>query len=151
MTTVANIRTLERSYPEWRNDPGYVYIGRYSRKYKLAQSKWHNPYSMKDYSLQERRKVIRQFEAYLRYRFALVQELPSLEDKILVCHCAPQACHGDVLCNWQNVQANLRLCYQTNYSYRQKWQAFMQAMQEPETSKDLGKVVHAFQKLKIGA
>jgi hypothetical protein len=41
--------------------------------------------------------VIAKFEAYLKNQPKLLAKVPTLKGKRLVCHCKPQACHGDVL------------------------------------------------------
>lgn len=63
------------------------------------KTKWGNPFFMRSES--ERAQVIEQFRTYL---WAEIQagritltELATLKDKRLGCHCAPKACHGDVL------------------------------------------------------
>jgi hypothetical protein len=90
----------------WQNNPDYLYIGRYNSRYSLQRSIWHNPYSMKDLAgtplneLEKRFSVINSFASYLAFNDNLIQLLPTLEDKTLVCWCSPQKCHGDILCNW---------------------------------------------------
>lgn len=64
-----------------------VYIGR--------PSIWGNPFVIgKDGN---RRDVIAKYEAWLRNRPDLMEQLPRLRGRTLVCFCAPAACHGDVL------------------------------------------------------
>lgn len=70
---------------------GAVYIGR--------PSKWGNPYEIgKDGSRDE---VIAKFKNYLLLA-GPVDQLSELRGKDLVCWCAPQACHGDVLLDLAN-------------------------------------------------
>lgn len=67
--------------------PGAVYIGR--------PSIWGNPFVIgKDGT---RGEVIAKFEAYLLSSPSLIERLPTLAGKVLVCWCAPASCHGDVL------------------------------------------------------
>lgn len=65
-----------------------IYIGR--------GSPWGNPYRIGEDG--NRTEVI---EAYRKYARRMLSENPHwlrrLEGKDLVCYCAPQACHGDVL------------------------------------------------------
>lgn len=64
-----------------------VYIGR--------PSKWGNPFVIgRDGN---RATVIRKYESWLRSKPELIQALPELRGKTLVCWCKPLACHGDVL------------------------------------------------------
>lgn len=64
-----------------------VYIGR--------PSKWGNPFVIgKDGN---RTEVVEKYRGWLLTNKALIKDLPELYDKNLVCWCAPQACHGDVL------------------------------------------------------
>jgi hypothetical protein len=59
------------------------------------RTKWGNPYRIgRDGTRQE---VIAQYRAYLLSRPDLMAALPELRGKRLLCHCAPLACHGDVL------------------------------------------------------
>jgi hypothetical protein len=71
-----------------------VYIGRACNMggWRLPQSKWHNPYSVKQYGAQ----AIPMFEQYLR-NSPLINEIEELRGKRLGCWCSPQPCHGDVL------------------------------------------------------
>jgi hypothetical protein len=72
--------------------PGSVYIGR--------PSKFGNPFVIgKDGT---RPEVIAKFEAYILSNPELMDALKELRGKDLVCYCAPQACHGDVLMRLAN-------------------------------------------------
>ena len=66
---------------------GSVYIGR--------PSKWGNPFSIGKHG--SRNEVIKKYRQYIQTRQDLLDSLWELEDKELVCWCAPLACHGDVL------------------------------------------------------
>jgi hypothetical protein len=69
-----------------------VYIGR--------PSKWGNPFVIgRDGS---RADVVRKYEQYLLNSKQLMNSLCELKGKNLVCYCAPQACHGDVLLKYAN-------------------------------------------------
>lgn len=69
-----------------------VYIGR--------GSKWGNPFVIdKDGS---RSDVIAKYEEYILGKPELLAQLHELKGKDLVCYCAPQACHGDILVRLAN-------------------------------------------------
>jgi len=84
---VLNRRTYRKSYDgkEWDHA---VYIGR--------PSKWGNPYEIgKD---GDRAHVLMKYRIYLEKHPELVEAAKQeLRGKNLVCWCAPQTCHGDVL------------------------------------------------------
>lgn len=65
-----------------------VYIGR--------GSKWGNPFIIGIHG--DRREVIRKYREYIVDNHKLLDSLEELKGKTLVCFCAPQACHGDILC-----------------------------------------------------
>lgn len=69
-----------------------VYIGR--------GSIWGNPFVIGPDG--SRGQVIAQYEARLRARPDLLEQLPTLRGKRLGCYCAPKACHGDVLAQMAN-------------------------------------------------
>ena len=65
-----------------------IYVGRPSR--------WGNPYRIGRDGTRE--EVIALYEEYARDRLRVEPDwLESLRGRDLVCWCAPQACHGDVL------------------------------------------------------
>jgi hypothetical protein len=99
---VANIRvaclrkTGYNSLEDWlAADPNHMYIGRGMTAYVKGanKSKWHNPYPVKTYGLDE---SLRLYEEHIR-NSPLWDQLPELEGKVLGCWCAPDRCHGDVL------------------------------------------------------
>lgn len=71
-----------------------VYIGRACNMggWRLPQSKWHNPFSVKQYGDQ----AIPLFEEYIRAS-PLLNDIEELRGKTLGCWCAPNPCHGDIL------------------------------------------------------
>lgn len=73
-----------------------VYIGRQCSMggWYLPQSKWANPYSVKEYGREEALRLYR--EMIIRSP-ALLSALPELTGKRLGCWCSPQPCHGDIL------------------------------------------------------
>ena len=75
-----------------------VYIGRRMCMggWKLAESDWANPFTVKQYGSNE--VVCNLFESWIRTeRPDLMARLPELRGKTLGCWCKPAACHGDVL------------------------------------------------------
>ena len=86
-TTVIHIRDAPAG---WRENPEYVYIGRGSR--------WGNPYTVATHGRQ--RCIILFAQAFNRETGVLHYlqgRLDLLKDKILVCYCMPEACHGEIL------------------------------------------------------
>lgn len=72
--------------------PNDVYIGR--------PSKWGNPFVIgKDGN---RNQVVSKYLTWLVKQPELMKALPELRGKTLVCWCAPQMCHGDVLAGLAN-------------------------------------------------
>lgn len=72
--------------------PGRVYIGR--------PSNWGNPFVIgRDGSREE---VIEKYRAWLASQPELLDALDELRGRDLVCWCAPQGCHGDVLIELAN-------------------------------------------------
>lgn len=70
----------------------FVYIGR--------PTKWGNPFKIgRDGT---RAEVVAKFENYIMHQPRLLAALPELKGKNLLCHCAPEACHGDVLLKLAN-------------------------------------------------
>ena len=69
-----------------------VYIGR--------PSKWGNPFVIgKDGTRQE---VVQKYKDYILSNESLLSQIHELRGKDLVCFCAPQQCHGDVLIELAN-------------------------------------------------
>ena len=77
--------------------PAYdIYIGRANKWLELPQSKWHNPFVMKNES--DRERVLILFEEYLLNSPELIADLHELDDKVLGCCCKEnKKCHGDIL------------------------------------------------------
>jgi len=87
---VVNLRTclsLRGELP-----PGTVRVDR--------ATKWGNPYRLVRGTT--RRKVIEEYERWLRQNAELLAALPELRGKDLACWCAPKACHADVLLRLAN-------------------------------------------------
>lgn len=69
-----------------------IYIGR--------PTKWGNPFVIgKDGNRQE---VVQKYKDYILANQSLLSQIHELRGKDLVCFCAPQQCHGDVLIELAN-------------------------------------------------
>lgn len=69
-----------------------VYIG---RDIKWGNPFWGNPFVIGRDG--DRMAVLAKYERYVRSRPDMLDRLHELQGKVLGCHCAPLACHGDVL------------------------------------------------------
>ena len=78
--------------------PDVVYIGRALRG-GWKQSKWHNPFVVGRDGTRE--EVIAKYAAHLECS-PLRAEVGELRGKDLLCWCAPEACHGDLLLRLAN-------------------------------------------------
>jgi len=87
MPQVLNKITLRGGIPETA-----VYIGR--------PSKWGNPFKVGKHG--DRETCVRKYADWIAIQPDLRMALPELRGKDLVCWCAPQACHGDVLLKLAN-------------------------------------------------
>ncbi|WP_239311283.1 DNA cytosine methyltransferase [Frankia sp. Cj3] len=66
-------------------------------------SRWGNPHRLPAGGTDvERADVVARYRAYLETQLDLLRQLPDLRGKALGCHCAPAACHGDVLADLAN-------------------------------------------------
>jgi len=75
-----------------QNPEGAVYVGR--------PTKWGNPFVIgKDGTRDE---VIAKYEEWIKTQNNLIADLHELTGKDLVCWCAPEACHADVLIKMAN-------------------------------------------------
>lgn len=106
MTT--KVISIRQAPAGWEHNPDFVYIGRAGRGH---DGYFGNPHSIGDCQCgqqHDRAGAIRafneDFQRYLRnpeYVFAL----RGCKGKTLVCFCAPQACHGDVIAQWLDKNA----------------------------------------------
>src|SRR5258708_26752022 len=80
---------------------GAVYIGR--------GSKWGNPFRIGVDG--DRPTVIARHAAWLRNQHDLLRALEELRSKNLVCFCAPQVCHGDLLPRLANASRDERIAW----------------------------------------
>jgi hypothetical protein len=82
--------------------PNEVYIGRATRN-GWRKSKWANPFRLARNAGQEQRdEVIAMYRLWVQRQPALMTTAPELRGKDLVCWCAPEKCHGDVLLELAN-------------------------------------------------
>jgi hypothetical protein len=83
---------------------GAVYVG---RSKKWGDPFWGNPFLLNKTG-SNRNKIIREYERWLcdtpdgRKRLRRIGELTG---KDLICHCAPEPCHADVLLRYANPHA----------------------------------------------
>ena len=83
--------TVHNKYKSTAPDDA-VYIGR--------PSKWGNPFAIgRDGTRQE---VVQKYKDYILSNESLLSQIHELRGKDLVCFCAPQQCHGDVLIELAN-------------------------------------------------
>jgi hypothetical protein len=98
-TRVVNIRTLPPDPRDWPPDHRYIgrgaTVGKRGRRGWLAPSDWANPFVIGENGT--RSEVIALYERWLSGQPALLARLPELRGLVLVCWCAPERCHGDVL------------------------------------------------------
>jgi hypothetical protein len=80
---------------------GATYIGR--------GSKWGNPFRIGADG--DRAVVIAKHEAWLRTQRDLLKAIDELRGRDLVCFCAPQACHGDILLALANADREARVLW----------------------------------------
>ena len=89
-TRLASVNHL-RSLPA-----GAVYIGRGYRPLGLGKSVFCNPFRIGPHG--DRAAVVAQFRAWVQTQPRILQRLPELCGKLLLCHCVPGLpCHGQVL------------------------------------------------------
>lgn len=82
-----------------------IYIGRACTRggWHLEKSKWHNPFSAKNYSLED---SLSKYENHIRSSPELYSCLEELDGKVLGCWCKPKSCHGDILIKLLNEKKN---------------------------------------------
>jgi hypothetical protein len=91
------IRAHFRTHGRW--PAGMVYIGREVLSLGIAESKWRNRFKIgRDGTRDE---VIVEYERWLYHR-GLIKDVHELCGYDLLCWCAPEPCHGDVLLRLAN-------------------------------------------------
>ena len=101
MSKVINIKNSELkkigydNLVEWLENDEHIYIGRNMSFYVAGAvgSKWQNPYSLKQYTIDDSLKL---YEKHIKDS-GLINDILELDGKILGCWCKPNKCHGDVL------------------------------------------------------
>lgn len=69
------------------------------------QTRWGNPFKLrKGATLAERERVVQQYASWFVDQYPLQVTLNELDGKVLVCHCTPLPCHGEVLLCWYTPQ-----------------------------------------------
>lgn len=100
MPTVANIRDLPES---WLTDDRYVYVGRPGRG---MTGYFGNPFVLN--REHDRGRVLGLYRNYFLRKLdedeAFRRRVLALCGKVLVCYCAPLACHADVIAEWLELQ-----------------------------------------------
>lgn len=100
-TQVVNVKDYKPYSLYWNNqspDSPYIYIGRAVPYQIPIDSKWCNPFRLKDKNdMIERHEVIRKYKEYILANSELMNQLHELKDKVLGCWCKPLPCHGDIL------------------------------------------------------
>ena len=80
-----------------RTPANAVYVGRTKNG---GTGKWGNPFKVQFYG---RSRAIQKYEAYIQDLIENGErDITELAGKDLVCHCAPKACHADVLVRLAN-------------------------------------------------
>lgn len=98
MPKVLNIKQFHYIIPS-----GAVYVGRGNSYYGLSQSKWANPYKLISGSKEDRKRVLDQYRIWLDIQILEGKLDPEeLRGKDLVCWCAPEPCHADILIELAN-------------------------------------------------
>lgn len=80
----------------------FVYIGRANYGLGLPQSKWGNPFHMKNES--QRVSVLTSYLEYVVGNEELMASLHELDGQTLGCYCAPKKCHGNILIMLRELQ-----------------------------------------------
>jgi hypothetical protein len=97
-TTVIHIKDAPLG---WKNNPEFVYIGRYNAKLHLSGSPFQNPHYLSNEA--DRNIVWEAFrDDFYKNENLKKLALARLADKTLVCFCKPKRCHGDILAEYVN-------------------------------------------------
>jgi hypothetical protein len=94
MITLINLRN--------KPPPKYdLYMGRANKWLNLPQSKWANPFVMKNES--QRSIVCEKYREYILSKPELIESLPEIRNKTLACWCPKnKQCHVKVLIELHN-------------------------------------------------
>jgi hypothetical protein len=98
MTRVIHIRDAP---PGWETNPRYVYIGRAGKGHN---GEFGNPFKLAHG--ESRGATLDKFRKYFLERIKsdteFKERVGDLHDKVLVCFCRPNLCHGDVIAEFMN-------------------------------------------------
>jgi hypothetical protein len=101
MPKVLNIKTIGQDAARFmiaRREAVYIgRKGRYGRYGAWPQSKWRN-----EFRSASRDKMVADYRAWIVQQPELMAVLSELRGKNLLCWCAPESCHGDVLLELAN-------------------------------------------------
>lgn len=103
LTTVVNIKYCPDFDPN--KNPNDVYIDRFHRSSKYGvfqESKWHNPFNLREWSGLTRDSITGMYKTHIHSRPELIASLHELKGKRLGCWCKPESCHGDILAKLSN-------------------------------------------------
>lgn len=94
MAQVLNFYKIGKVIPE-----GAIYIGRAMPHFGLKASKFANPFKLSED--EERGATIARYKTWLWNQIKTgkitLEDLLELEGRDVVCFCAPQPCHGDIV------------------------------------------------------
>ena len=99
----AQNKLIEMAAPKWVQvsdvkvwNNSYIYAGRGDRSQGLERSEWANDFPISEHGLHN---ALQLFQRQLEQKPALLQRLPELAGKILVCHCGwlKAQCHCAIL------------------------------------------------------
>lgn len=84
-----------KDFHDWNKLKKNIYIGRSVVYVGAKASKWANPFSIKEYGLEE---CLKKYKKYIKGKIKNKElNLKELKGKILGCWCKPNKCHGDIL------------------------------------------------------
>jgi hypothetical protein len=106
LAVVANWKTDKELVAWARSQNLYLYIGRENHHAKEDRSIWHNPFK----SGQDE-EIMASYRQYLLLDKALMDRIPELRGKLLVCWCYPKPCHGDILAALANEDVDTNRCF----------------------------------------
>jgi hypothetical protein len=105
-TRVVNINTLPEPFP-----PDHIYIGREGHRF---DGYFGNPSRIEPGVT--RGVVLTEYALYFSNRIVtdleFARRILQLRGKVLVCFCAPQICHGDVIAGWLNAPKSCFRCWE---------------------------------------
>ena len=98
-------RVLNAHSRGWTADtlpPNSVYVGRSTWPIRIS-SKWRNRFKVpRGATREEVEEIVARYRAWLLQQPELIAALPELRGQDLICWCAPDPCHADVLLDLAN-------------------------------------------------